>query len=74
MGYYVLELKPEKSGFQIICQLHHYHEERCECGHHTKARPGEGYISCVDDRATDLRLTEYVLVGPLLATLTHVTM
>ena len=23
MGYYVLELNPEKSGFQIVCQLHH---------------------------------------------------
>ena len=69
MGYYVLELKTEKSGFQVVCQLHHYYELGCECGHKTKASPGEGYISCVDGRATDLKLTEYVLVGPLLATL-----
>ena len=69
MGYYVLELKLEKSGFQIICQLHHYHEARCECGHFSKARPGEGYISCVEGRSLDLKLTEYVLVGPMLATL-----
>jgi hypothetical protein len=69
MGYYVLELKPKKSGFEIICQLHHYHELRCECGHKTKARPGEGYISCVEGRSLDLKLQEYVLVGPMLATL-----
>ncbi len=68
MGYYVLELKSEKSGFKIVCQLHHYYELSCECGHQTKAYPGEGYISCVDGRSVDLKLTEYVLVGPMLAT------
>jgi IS1 family transposase len=69
MGYYVLELKPEKSGFKVVCQLHHYYEDRCECGHQTKARPGEGYISCINGRSIDLKLKEYVLVGPMLATL-----
>ena len=68
MGYYVLELKPEKSGFQVVCQLHHYYELSCECGHFSKARPGEGYISCVDGRSVNLKLTEYVLVGEMLAT------
>jgi len=68
MGYYVLELKPEKSGFKIICQLHHYYELSCECGHKTKASPGEGYISTVDGRSVDLQLKEYVLVSPMLAT------
>ena len=69
LGYYVLELKLQKSGFEVVCQLHHYYKERCECGHQTKARPGEGYISCVPGRSVDLKLTEYVLVGPMLATL-----
>jgi hypothetical protein len=68
MGYHVLELKPEKSGFKIVCQLHHYYELTCECGHKTKAKPGVGYISCVEGRSVDLKLTEYVLVGPMLAT------
>ncbi len=68
LGYYVLELKPEKSGFKVVCQLHHYSLARCECGHQTKARPGEGYISCVEGRSVNLKLTEYVLVGPMLAT------
>ncbi len=35
MGYYVLELNLEKSGFQVVCQLHHYYELGCECGHQT---------------------------------------
>ncbi len=69
MGYYVLELKTQLRGWKIICQLHHYHEAQCECGHHSKARPGEGYISCVEGRSVDLKLQEYVLVGPMLATL-----
>ncbi len=68
LGYYVLELKPQKSGFEVVCQLHHYYQDRCECGHFSKARPGEGYISCVEGRSVDLKLTEYVLVGPMLAT------
>lgn len=37
MGYYVLELKPEKSGFKVVCQLHHYYEARCFCGQSSKA-------------------------------------
>ncbi len=55
LGYYVLELKPEKSGFKVVCQIHHYYEARCECGHFSKARPGEGYISCVEGRSVDLK-------------------
>jgi IS1 family transposase len=34
----------------------------------TKAQPGQGYVSCVPGRKKDLQLSEYVLVGPLLAT------
>lgn len=68
MGYHVLELKPEKSGFKVVCQLHHYYELNCECGHKTKASPGYGYISTIDGRSTNLQLKEYVLVGPMLAT------
>ena len=68
MGYYVLELKPEESGFKIVCQLHHYYELTCECGHKTKASPGVGYISTIDGRSVDLQLKEYVLVAPMLAT------
>jgi IS1 family transposase len=68
MGYYVLEQELQDSGFQVICQLHHYYEATCECGHHTKAMPGLGYVSVVEGRSKDLQLQEYGLVGPMLAT------
>ena len=68
MGYYVLELEPELCGFRIVTQLHHYYQSTCSCGHCTQAQPGTGYISKVEGRSKDLILTEYVLVGPVLAT------
>lgn len=68
MGHYVLELEPETSGFRIVCQLHHYYQGTCRCGHVTSSRPGVGYISEIEGRARDLTLTEYNLVGPMLAT------
>ncbi len=68
MGYYVFELEKTESGIRIICTLHHYYVLECSCGHETKARPGEGYISCIEGRKKDLKLTEYSMVGPMLAT------
>jgi len=68
MGHYVLELEPEESGLRVVCQLHHYYRATCSCGHCTLAKPGTGYISSVEGRAKNLKLTEYVLVGPVLAT------
>ncbi|MDJ0691974.1 MAG: transposase [Xenococcaceae cyanobacterium MO_188.B32] len=69
MGYYVLELEAAESGFRIVTQLHHYYQATCNCGHCTHAQPGTGYISEIEGRSRDLKLTEYVLVGPMLATL-----
>jgi IS1 family transposase len=68
MGYYVLELEKQESGVEVICQLHHYYSATCECGHHTKALPGFGYVSVVSGRSKDLQLQEYGLVGPMLVT------
>ena len=68
MGYYTLELEPEPSGFRIRCNLHHYYESTCSCGHPTKERPGQGYISTIEGRKRDLKIQEYTLVGPLLTT------
>ena len=68
MGYYVLELEPELFGLRIVTQLHHYYRTTCSCGHCTHAQPGTGYISVVEGRSQDLQLTEYVLVGAVLAT------
>ena len=67
-GHYVLELEPSPSGFQVVCQLHHYYQATCGCGHITSEAPGVGYISVVEGRTRDLKLTEYNLVGPMLAT------
>ena len=68
MGYYVLELEPELFGFRIVTQLHHYYQTTCSCGHRTQAKPGKGYVSVVEGRSKDLILTDYVLVGSVLAT------
>ena len=68
MGYYVLELEPELFGFRIVTNLHHYYRTTCSCGHCTVAKPGTGLVSVVEGRSKDLQLTEYVLVGALLAT------
>ena len=68
MGYYVLELEPELSGFRIVTQLHHYYQRTCNCGHCTSSKPGTGKVFEVEGRSKDLRLTEYVLVGSFLAT------
>ena len=68
MGYYVYELEKTESGMRIFCTLHHYYGAVCDCGHETKAQPGEGYVSQVNGRKKDLKLTEYTMVGPMLAT------
>lgn len=69
MGYYVLELEQTDSGLCVVCRLHHYYSASCpHCGHTTTARPGEGVVSSVEGRKKDLRLQEYVLVGPMFAT------
>jgi len=40
----------------------------CSCGHETKASPGEGKVFIVEGRKNNLKLTEYVLPGPMLTT------
>jgi IS1 family transposase len=67
-GYYQFELNRQEKGFSIECQLHHYYGATCDCGHHTKALPGQGDCSEVAGRQVQLQLQEQVLVGPMLAT------
>ena len=69
MGHYVLELEKGKFGFRLVCQLHHYYRGTCSCGHISQEQPAEGYVSEVSGRVKNLKLTEYVLVGPWLASL-----
>jgi transposase len=68
MGHYVYELEKRESGIRVFCTLHHYYGAICDCGHETKAQPGEGRISHVEGRKKDLKLSEYTMVGPMLAT------
>jgi transposase len=68
MGHYVLELETSPSGFRVVCQLHHYYRGTCRCGHLSQEAPGVGHISEIEGRCRDLKLTEYSLVGPMLAT------
>ncbi len=68
MGHHVLDLERTEKGSRIVCTLHHYVGIKCACGHETKAYPGEGQVFKSEFRKKDLKLSEYVLVGPMLAT------
>ena len=69
MGHHVLELETTEGGLKIVCQLHHYYQASCSCGHQSLSKPGEGITSTVKGRTRNLKLTEYVLVGNTFATL-----
>lgn len=69
MGHQVLELERIDEGLKIVCQLHHYYQSHCSCGHQSKSRPGVGITSQIEGRTRDLILTEYVLIGSNLASL-----
>ena len=69
MGHQVLELEATKLELKVVCQLHHYYQGSCSCGHQTKSQPGVGLTSIMKGRRRDLKLTEYVLVGANLASL-----
>ncbi len=69
-GHYTYELEKdaEKNQIRIVCALHRYHGIVCECGHENKARPGEGFVSELEGRKRNLKLSENRLIGPMLAT------
>lgn len=69
MGHHVLELEKTELGLRIVCQLHHYYQSNCSCGHQPTSQPGVGITSLVEGRTNDLKLTEYVLVGSSFASL-----
>lgn len=69
MGHQVMELERTELELKIVCQLHHYYQGSCSCGHQSKSKPGEGITSKIEGRTRDLKLTEYVLVGNVFATL-----
>ncbi|MBD3347556.1 MAG: IS66 family transposase [Chitinivibrionales bacterium] len=67
-GHYTYELEIENKCARIICTLHYYYESTCSCGHRNISCPGEGYISTVEGRKRNIKLSENSLVGPMLAT------
>ncbi len=69
MGHHVLELETTESGLQVVCQLHHYYQSTCSCGHQSQSKPSAGITSKIEGRSRDLKLTEYVLVGSHLSSL-----
>ncbi len=70
-GFYTYELeKNSDSSFysiSIVCILHHYYSQVCSCGHENVAYPGSGYESVIEDRTCNIKLSEYTLIGPMLA-------
>lgn len=68
MGYYTYELEIETHQLKILCTLHHYYVSVCECGHENKEKPGEGFVSEIEHRKRNLKLTEYNMIGPMLTT------
>ena len=66
MGFYTYELERRPAGIDIICTLHYYYAAVCACGHENIEKPGEGYVSVIEDRKRNVRLTEYTMVGPML--------
>jgi len=56
----------ECPGLGVWVTHHRYHEVICPCGHHTRETPGRGEV---DALLAGVELSEWRLVGPLLATL-----
>jgi hypothetical protein len=58
---------PEQPGLHLRVTDHRCYDSLCACGHHTRARPGEGLV---DDPTLDpVALSEWRVVGAGLATL-----
>jgi len=70
-GFYTYELERNPDGkphaITINCILHHYYSQVCSCGHENVEYPGSDYESVIEGRACNIKLSEYTLVGPMLA-------
>jgi transposase len=70
-GFYTYELEKSSDSsvhsIKIVCVLHHYYSQVCSCGHKNVDYPGSGYESVIEGRACNITLSEYTLVGPMLA-------
>jgi transposase len=68
-GLYVLDVVSTEAeglqGLQVSHEKHVYGESRCECGHWNRSEPGR----CGQEPLWTVALSEWQLVGPLLASL-----
>lgn len=64
-GLYVLDVKMGKPGLEVSHIKHIYGDTHCECGHITRSEPGR----CEAEEGWEVELTEWHLVGPMLASL-----
>jgi hypothetical protein len=67
-AHYTYELERLPSGIEVVCTIHYYYAAVCACGHENIEKPGEGYVSVVEGRKRNVKLTEHSIVGPMLAT------
>jgi transposase len=64
-GLYVLDIERGEQGLHVSHVKHLYGQSVCPCGHATQTKPG----SCPDEPEWAVALTEWHLVGPMLAAL-----
>lgn len=64
-GLYVLDVKRSELGLEVTHVKHIYGGCECECGHVTRTEPGR----CGPEAEWQVELTEWHLVGPMLAAL-----
>ncbi len=70
MGYLVLDLikgDEEHPGLQLACTKHLFGDVTCRCGHVTRTGPMTGERHVVEGRQEATCLSEWRLVGPMLA-------
>jgi len=64
-GLYVLDVKMAYPGLEVSHVKHVYGEMTCSCGHVTQSKPGR----CPAEANWDVEMSEWHLVGPMLASL-----
>ena len=64
-GSHTLDIKKGEMGLEVSYILHIYGITGCECGHWTESKPGR----CAPEEGSDVAITEWHLIGPMLASL-----
>ena len=64
-GFYVLDIEVGKNGIEVTYVKHSYGDTLCSCGHKTRTEPARGE----EEEDWHTELTEWRLIGPMLASL-----